>query len=74
MPAFGIMDEPVTATNTGNAVIYGDIGSVSTSDAPWTSLFNAPTAGALTSTRPKTEANLYKRLVKSPNKMLQVVR
>ena len=65
MPAFGIMDEPVTATNTGNAIIYGDIGSVSTSDTPGTSLFvSATTAGALTSARPKTEANLVQKIGK----------
>jgi len=65
MPAFGIMDEPVTATNTGNAIIYGDIGSVNTSDTPGTSLFvSATTAGALTSSRPKTEANLVQKIGK----------
>ena len=60
MPAFGIMLEAVTATNTGNALIYGEHTSINMGTFPvGDEIFvSAATAGALSNVAPTAEANL----------------
>ena len=65
MPVFGIVDETITNTNTGNVVIYGELTAYDTTGfTTGDSLFVSTTAGGLTNSAPTGESSLLQKIGK----------
>lgn len=65
MPVFGIANEAISSSSTGNVVIYGEITSFNTTGfATGDSLFVSTTAGALQNTAPAGESSLIQKIGK----------
>ncbi len=65
MPVFGIVDETITNTNTGNVVIYGELTAYDTTGfTTGDSLFVSTTAGSLTNSAPTGESSLIQKIGK----------
>ena len=65
MPVFGIVDETITNTNTGNVVIYGELTAYNTTGfTTGDNLFVSTTAGVLTNSAPTGESSLIQKIGK----------